>query len=189
VAWLVIAFTLAHSITLRARGAGVVRLDGAAVEALIGYSIALVAAENGWPSGRGPRCRRSRPRALRPRGAGGGWHRRSPSWRCRPAFLASPGLLARTRSRRLRAAVALPGLVHGWFAGAGRDAGLPRNAWRTRCSLQRRRRARLAGVVAWCGLPCGAQEPRALRVVMPSWRSAPLHQAPLYWFLERTLAP
>ncbi len=54
VAALVTAFTLAHSITLGLAVLGVLRPDGAAVEALIGYSIALVAAETGWLlSGRG----------------------------------------------------------------------------------------------------------------------------------------
>jgi hypothetical protein len=54
VAALVTAFTLAHSITLALAVLGVLNPDGAAVEALIGFSIALVAAENGWLlSGRG----------------------------------------------------------------------------------------------------------------------------------------
>ena len=48
VATLVTAFTVAHSVTLGLAVLGVVRPDGAAVEALIGYSIALVAAENVW---------------------------------------------------------------------------------------------------------------------------------------------
>jgi hypothetical protein len=54
VAGLVTAFTVAHSVTLGLAVLGWVRPDGAAVEALIGYSIALVAAENAWLlSGRG----------------------------------------------------------------------------------------------------------------------------------------
>lgn len=48
VATLVTAFTVAHSVTLGLAVLGLVRPDGAAVEALIGYSIALVAAENSW---------------------------------------------------------------------------------------------------------------------------------------------
>ncbi len=48
VAVLVSAFTLAHSLTLALAVLGYVRPQAAAVEALIGFSIALVAAENGW---------------------------------------------------------------------------------------------------------------------------------------------
>ncbi|MEM7410188.1 MAG: HupE/UreJ family protein [Myxococcota bacterium] len=48
VAALVTSFTLAHSVTLGLAVLGWVRPDGHAVEALIGYSIALVAAENAW---------------------------------------------------------------------------------------------------------------------------------------------
>ena len=55
VAGLVTAFTVAHSVTLGLAVLGWVRPEGAAVEALIGYSIALVAAENAWLlGGRGP---------------------------------------------------------------------------------------------------------------------------------------
>jgi hypothetical protein len=45
---LVTAFTVAHSVTLALAVLGVVRPEPAAVEALIGLSIALVAAENAW---------------------------------------------------------------------------------------------------------------------------------------------
>jgi hypothetical protein len=48
VATLVTAFTVAHSVTLGLATLGVVQPAVAAVEALIGFSIALVAAENGW---------------------------------------------------------------------------------------------------------------------------------------------
>ncbi|MDG2305943.1 MAG: HupE/UreJ family protein [Candidatus Binatia bacterium] len=48
VATLVTSFTIAHSITLALAVLGVVRPEAAAVEILIGFSIALVAAENGW---------------------------------------------------------------------------------------------------------------------------------------------
>jgi hypothetical protein len=48
VATLVTAFTIAHSVTLCLAVLGVLRPEGAAVEALIGFSIALVAAENAW---------------------------------------------------------------------------------------------------------------------------------------------
>ncbi len=48
VAALVTGFTVAHSVTLALAVLGVVRPEAAAVEALIGFSIALVAAENSW---------------------------------------------------------------------------------------------------------------------------------------------
>ena len=51
---IVTGFTLAHSITLALAALGRVQPEAAAVESLIGVSIALVAAENGWlMSGRG----------------------------------------------------------------------------------------------------------------------------------------
>lgn len=51
---IVTGFTIAHSITLALAAVGQVRPEARAVEALIGLSIALIAAENGWLlSGRG----------------------------------------------------------------------------------------------------------------------------------------
>lgn len=47
-AGIVTSFTIAHSVTLGLAVVGVVHPDRAGVEALIGYSIALVAAENVW---------------------------------------------------------------------------------------------------------------------------------------------
>lgn len=55
VAALVTAFTLAHSLTLAAAVLGWVRPFETGVEAIIGFSIALVAIENGWLSGGRPR--------------------------------------------------------------------------------------------------------------------------------------
>lgn len=52
VVWLVTGFTLAHSLTLGAASAGWIVVEQAVVEALIGFSIALVAAENLWRQGR-----------------------------------------------------------------------------------------------------------------------------------------
>ena len=48
VAVLVTSFTVAHSVTLALATLGVLRPEAHAVEALIGFSIALVAAENAW---------------------------------------------------------------------------------------------------------------------------------------------
>ena len=48
VATLVTAFTLAHSLTLALAVLGILRPEATSVEILIGFSIALVGAENGW---------------------------------------------------------------------------------------------------------------------------------------------
>ncbi|MEN8184528.1 MAG: HupE/UreJ family protein [Myxococcota bacterium] len=48
VATLVTGFTLAHSVTLGLAALGILHPDTPAVEALIGFSVALVAAENAW---------------------------------------------------------------------------------------------------------------------------------------------
>jgi hypothetical protein len=48
VVWLATGFTVAHSLTLALAVTGVVRPDQQGIEALIGLSIALVAAENVW---------------------------------------------------------------------------------------------------------------------------------------------
>lgn len=50
VAWVATGFTVAHSLTLAAASLGWVLVDQARVEALIGFSIALVATENLWLS-------------------------------------------------------------------------------------------------------------------------------------------
>jgi hypothetical protein len=135
VASLVTGFTIAHSVTLALAVLGFVRPDPAPVEALIGFSIALVAAENGWLLG-------GRGRAV--------------PWFVTTALLllaglalagigAVPagalaglalfsfchfGLLERVdRPARLRAAVAFAfGLVHGFgFAGVLAEMDLPRD--------------------------------------------------------------
>jgi hypothetical protein len=130
VATIVSAFTVAHSVTLAAAVLGVVRPEPAAVEALIGFSIALVAVENGWLLG--------------------GRDRATP-WLVGAALLTaawSPGnlsvativglavfstchlgLLARSaRPARLRTMVAFGfGLIHGFgFAGVLAEMDLPR---------------------------------------------------------------
>jgi hypothetical protein len=132
VATLVTSFTLAHSVTLAAATLGVLTPEPAAVEALIGFSIALAAIENLWLLG--------------------GRDRATP-WLVPPALLAAAlpasrvlhattlaglalfagchlGLLARSpRPARLRAAVAFGfGLVHGLgFAGVLAELALPRH--------------------------------------------------------------
>ncbi len=133
VAGLVTAFTVAHSVTLALAVLGWVRPEGAAVEALIGYSIALVAAENAWLLG-------GRVRAV-PWVTTGvtaglaclalfGIGNVGPLVLCGLAvFVACHfGLLERVdRPARLRAAVAFAfGLVHGFgFAGILAEMALP----------------------------------------------------------------
>lgn len=130
VATLVTAFTVAHSVTLGLATLGWVRPDAAAVEALIGFSIALVAAENGFLlAGRDRRVPASVALGLAllcvlPAGAV-----------ARPALLGLAlfslchfGLLdLAPRPARLRAAVAFAfGLVHGFgFAGVLAELELP----------------------------------------------------------------
>jgi hypothetical protein len=133
VATLVTAFTLAHSVTLALAALGLVRPDAVAVESLIGFSIALVAAENAWLlAGRD----RTIPAiaiglllamaALAALGVGS----------LRPLALLGLGLFSlchfalldgATRPARLRAAIAFAfGLVHGFgFAGILAEMELP----------------------------------------------------------------
>jgi len=133
VAGLVTAFTVAHSVTLGLAVLGWVRPEGAAVEALIGYSIALVAAENGWLLG-------GRGRAVPAVAVGGtavcaalaaaGWGAVPPLALAGLTLFVGChfGLLARVaRPARLRAAVAFAfGLVHGFgFAGVLAEMALP----------------------------------------------------------------
>lgn len=130
VAALVTSFTVAHSITLGLATLGLVRPESAAVEALIGFSIALVAAENGWILGG---RRRVVPLvvtgglvllALAPGAAVG----RAALLGLALFSLCHFGLLARSpRPARLRAAVAFAfGLVHGFgFAGILAELELP----------------------------------------------------------------
>jgi len=133
VAGLVTGFTVAHSVTLALAVLGVVRPEPAAVEALIGFSIALVAAENGWLLGGGGRAvpwavtgGLLALAALAVTGIGA-----VPAGALVGLALFSAchfGLLARVeRPARLRAAVAFAfGLIHGFgFAGVLAELALP----------------------------------------------------------------
>jgi hypothetical protein len=134
VARLVTGFTVAHSITLGLAVLGVVRPDAAAVEALIGFSIALVAAENAWLlAGRDRRI----PAAvtagllLMAAAAAAGVGAVGAGALVGLALFSAChfGLLARAaRPARLRVAVAFAfGLVHGFgFAGVLAEMDLPR---------------------------------------------------------------
>jgi hypothetical protein len=134
-ATLVTAFTVAHSVTLGLAVLGWVRPDGAAVEALIGYSIALVAAENSWLlGGRGLAVPIATALALAVLAAlaGFGIGSVSVATLIGLALFSSChfALLDRVdRPARLRAAVAFAfGLVHGFgFAGVLAEMALPTN--------------------------------------------------------------
>jgi hypothetical protein len=134
VAGLVTAFTLAHSLTLALAVLGWVRPERAAVEALIGFSIALVAAENAWLlAGRGravPLCVVGGLVGLAGLAAAGLGVVSAATLLGLALFSACHfGLLQRAeRPARLRAAVAFAfGLVHGFgFAGVLAEMELPR---------------------------------------------------------------
>lgn len=130
VAALVTAFTVAHSVTLALATLGWLEPEPAAVEALIGFSIALVAAENGWIlAGRGRVVPWLAAAGLLALACG------PPTAVPRAGLLGLAlftlchfGLLARSpRPARLRAAVAFAfGLVHGFgFAGVLAQLELP----------------------------------------------------------------
>lgn len=197
VAGLVTAFTAAHSVTLGLAVLGWVRPEAAAVEALIGFSIALVAAENGWLlAGRG----RGVPElltlgllilfGLSLLGVGAV----SPATLLGLALFSAChfGLLARARRpARLRAAVAFAfGLVHGFgFAGVLAEMQLPTDrvvpallGFNLGVEL-----GQLAGVaVAWPALRWleGASPLRWHRGVAEVGSAAVLALG-LYWFVAR----
>jgi len=132
---LVTGFTLAHSLTLGLAVLGVFRPESSAVEILIGFSIALVAAENNWLLGGKDRWVPTVFVSLLLAGlvlsvAGSGalfpaaWAGMALFSACHFVLLAKSG-----RPERLRAAVAFAfGLVHGFgFAGVLMEMELPVN--------------------------------------------------------------
>jgi len=126
---LVTGFTIAHSATLGLAVLGILRPEPVAVEALIGFSIALVAAENLWLlGGRDPIVPAGCLGLLLLASLTGGRVPRD-AWLGLCVFsLCHFGLLSReNRLALVRAAVAFAfGLVHGFgFAGVLMEAGLP----------------------------------------------------------------
>lgn len=130
---LVTGFTLAHSLTLGMAALGMLRPDTAAVEILIGFSIALVAVENfWWLGGRGPAVPRVVTGVLALAGffaLGSAGHLSPMTWfglalfsYCHFRLLDVTG-----RGQLLRAVIAFAfGLVHGFgFGGALMEIGLP----------------------------------------------------------------
>lgn len=134
VAGLVTGFTIAHSLTLALATLGLLHPKPHAVEALIGFSIALVASENAWLLG-------GRPRAL-PWAIGAALVLLAVASLAGFGEVAAPTLVGLAlfsvchfamldrarRPARLRAAVAFAfGLVHGFgFAGVLAEMDLPR---------------------------------------------------------------
>ena len=131
VATIVTAFTVAHSLTLAVAVLGVVHPPPAAVEALIGFSIALVAFENAWLLGGRGRASRWLVSALLVMTAIAIPGAVAPATLLGLALFATChlGLLAQSdHPARLRALVAFGfGLVHGFgFAGVLAEMDLPR---------------------------------------------------------------
>ena len=135
-AFVATGFTLGHSLTLSLAALGLVSVDGALVEALIGFSIALVAAENLAVRARVHRLVARFAAAALAVLAGlsyAGWPRGAPPATtllglalfsaCYLTLAAGAGA-----SRRLRPAITLLfGLVHGFgFASVLAEVGLPR---------------------------------------------------------------
>jgi hypothetical protein len=198
VASLVTAFTLAHSATLGLATLGLVQPRMPAVEALIGFSIALAAAENAWILGGRDRWI---PRAwaaglLLLALAGGGAVGRPAVLGLALFTLCHFGLLRRSqRPARLRAAIAFAfGLVHGFgFAGILGELALPRE--RLVAALFGFNAGvevgQLAAVAALWPLLRGLERAagaRAAGLVAVS-TSAAVCALGLYWFLTRTLGP
>lgn len=130
VATIVSAFTVAHSLTLAAAVLDVVRPEPVAVEALIGFSIALVATENAWLlAGRDRLTAWLVPAVLSVLAVGLPGRMSTLTLAALALFSGCHlGLLAHSPSpTRLRAVVAFGfGLVHGFaFAGVLADMALP----------------------------------------------------------------
>ncbi len=134
VALLVTGFTLGHSITLSLAALGYIHPDGAAIEALIGFSIAFVAMEillvPGTPDWRGVTLAIAGLFAVLAGAAFSGISILSPLvWGGLALFVFSYGALVTSIDASIRASLALTiafGLVHGaGFASVLFEAGLP----------------------------------------------------------------
>ncbi len=196
VAALVTSFTLAHSATLGLATLGLVRPHPPAVEALIGFSIALVAAENAWIlGGRDRWVPRASVGALLLLALPGGGAVGRPAVLGLALFTLCHFALLRgsRRPAGLRAALAFAfGLVHGFgFAGILGELALPRErlvaalfGFNAGVEL-----GQLAVVAALWPLLRGlgrAAQGRLGRLLAESGSAAVLALG-LYWFLTRTL--
>jgi hypothetical protein len=195
----VTGFTLGHSATLSLAALGWLQVDTALVEALIGFSIALVAAENlavrGGVHGLVARGAAAPLAALAGLAAAGWPHGAPPALTLLGLALFSAcyfALAARTgASRRLRPAITvLFGLVHGFgFASVLAEVGLPRERLLAsllgfNAGVEIGQLAALAGILALGALARGlaAAQRRALAADV---LSAALCALGLFWFLVR----
>jgi hypothetical protein len=197
VLWVVTGFTLGHSLTLSLAVLGLVRVDAGLVEALIGFSIALVAAENlslraGWNLG----LAGASAAALAALAVLSGWAGIGPPW----VTLAGLALfclcylrLAATAeaTRRIRPMLTmLFGLVHGFgFATVLMEIGIPRErllagllGFNVGVEIGQVAVVLLVGVGAWAG--------RRLFSRLDPWLvadglSAALCALGIFWFVER----
>jgi len=196
--FVITGFTLGHSLTLSLAALGFVRVDAALVEACIGYSIALVAAEN-LAVRAGVQAALARAAAL---GLGAlaalaalGWPRGAPAALplaglalfsfCHLELASAPGA-----ARRLRPAVtALFGLVHGFgFAGVLLELGLPEGRLVQalvgfNAGVELGQIAVVLALLAVAALARRAAPPR--RALAADLASATLCALGLFWFLVR----
>jgi hypothetical protein len=197
VLFVVTGFTLGHSLTLSLAVLGWVRVDTVLVEALIGFSIALVAAENlslraGWNT----RLAGASAAALAVLALLSGWAGIGPPWLtlaglalfvlCYLRFAASPDA-----ARRIRPTLTmLFGLVHGFgFATMLTEIGIPPD--RLLAGLLGFNVGVELGQIVIVLLLCGlAWAGRRMLARLDPWQfadvvSAGLCAVGLYWFLER----
>jgi hypothetical protein len=195
----VTGFTLGHSATLSLAALGWLQVDGRLVEALIGFSIALVAAENlALRGGVHRRLARGAAAALAVLAglAFAGWPRGAPPALtllglalfsgCYLALAASPGA-----TRRFRPAVTvLFGLVHGFsFASVLGEIGLPRERlvaglFGFNVGVEIGQLAAVTGILSLGALARGlAAAPR--RALAADVLSAALCALGLFWFVVR----
>jgi hypothetical protein len=204
VAWLVTGFTLGHSLTLSLAVLGVVRPNVPVVEALIGFTIALVAAENVAVRARGGRHALAAAAAavllalaLVRAGFGVGLPVATSAGLALFAFAYLPLAADEAEARRTRPVVTLLfGLVHGFgFASVLLEVGLP--AGRIASALFGFNLGVELGQLAivallWAGGLALAPrrgdggDARAPRVVLDAL-SALLCGLGLFWFVERAL--
>jgi hypothetical protein len=190
VATIVTGFTVAHSMTLALGVLGVVQPRAAAIEALIGLSIAVVALEN-FAETVGPATRRG----LAALGAAWGAVAVPPLALIGVAVFALCTLeLIRYAERpgRLRWFIAFVfGLIHGFgFAGLLTQVGLPPDRIAPALlgfNLGVEVGQILLVVLAWPMLLALERGSRAHRVRVVQVCSAPILAAGLYWFLSRSL--
>ena len=199
VARVVTGFTLAHSLTLGLTVLGHLRPAAAPVEALIGLSIALVAAENCWVvGGRPPAVRWAITGTLSVLALGAlSGHGRVPALTLGGLALFAAcyfGLLRRVlRTASLRWGIAFVfGLVHGFgFASVLTEAGLaPNRLWQALLGFNLGVEVGQLAVVAlvWPGLRWLAARRERLWLATVEWASAAVLAVGMYWFVVRTYA-